>query len=178
MLRADAPGATPIASWTPPSAPPCPPAADVAADAYLAAAGAGATVIAGFPWFTDWGRDTFIAMRGLLIARGRLAEAAAILRAWAAHVSEGMLPNRFPDGGAPPEYNAADASLWFVVAVARADRGRRRPGGPARGGRRHPGRLHRRHPLRHRLPTRRTGCCAPACPGSSSPGWTPRSATG
>ena len=93
------------------------PPLDVSADAYLAERGAGATVIAGFPWFTDWGRDTFIAMRGLLIARGRLVEAAAILRAWAAHVSEGMLPNRFPDGGDPPEYNAADASLWFIIAT-------------------------------------------------------------
>ena len=93
------------------------PARDVAGDAYLVAGGAGQTVIAGYPWFTDWGRDTFIAMRGLLIARGRLTEAAAVLRAWAGHVSAGMLPNRFPDGGAAPEYNAADASLWFIVAV-------------------------------------------------------------
>ncbi len=93
------------------------PARDVAADAYLANGGNGATVMAGYPWFTDWGRDTFIAMRGLLIARGRLDEAAAILRSWTGHVSQGMLPNRFPDGGAAPEYNAADASLWFIVAV-------------------------------------------------------------
>ena len=89
----------------------------VAASAYIARRGAGDTLVAGYPWFTDWGRDTFIAMRGLLIARGRLDEAAAILRAWAGHVSQGMLPNRFPDGGAPPEYNAADASLWFIVAA-------------------------------------------------------------
>ena len=93
------------------------PARDVAADAYLVRGRAGETVMAGYPWFTDWGRDTFIAMRGLLLARGRLGEAAEILRAWAGHVSEGMLPNRFPDGDAPPEYNAADASLWFIVAV-------------------------------------------------------------
>ncbi len=90
---------------------------DVAANAYLAVRGDGQTVLAGFPWFTDWGRDTFIALRGLLIARGRLAEAAGILLAWAGHVSEGMLPNRFPDGDGPPEYNSADASLWFIVAV-------------------------------------------------------------
>ena len=90
---------------------------DTAADAYLAAAPDRQTLIAGFPWFTDWGRDGFIALRGLLIGRGRLREATAILLAWAGHVSEGMLPNRFPDGGAAPEYNAADASLWFVVAV-------------------------------------------------------------
>ena len=90
---------------------------DLAADAYLAHTRTGETVIAGYPWFTDWGRDTFIAMRGLLIARGRLEEAGAILRAWAGHVSEGMLPNRFPEGNAAPEYNAADASLWFIIAV-------------------------------------------------------------
>ena len=90
---------------------------DVAADCYLAARGDGQTVLAGFPWFTDWGRDTFIALRGLLIIRGRLVEAAEILLAWSALVSEGMLPNRFPDGDGAPEYNAADASLWFIVAV-------------------------------------------------------------
>ncbi len=93
------------------------PARDVAADAYLASTGGRPTVMAGFPWFTDWGRDTFIAMRGLLLARERLREASSILHAWAGHVSEGMLPNRFPDGGAPAEYNAADASLWFIVAT-------------------------------------------------------------
>ena len=92
-------------------------AQDVAADAYLAAAPGRQTLVAGFPWFTDWGRDSFIALRGLLITRGRLRDAAAILLAWAGHVSEGMLPNRFPDGGAAPEYNSADASLWFVVAA-------------------------------------------------------------
>jgi glycogen debranching enzyme len=85
--------------------------------AYLAARSPGMTILAGFPWFTDWGRDTFIAMRGLLICSGRLAEAAEILLAWSDLVSEGMLPNRFPDGAGPPEYNAVDASLWFIIAV-------------------------------------------------------------
>lgn len=77
----------------------------------------GPTLIAGYPWFTDWGRDTFIALRGLLLTTGEAASAEAILLRWAAHVSEGMLPNRFPDGAAAPEYNAVDASLWFIVAV-------------------------------------------------------------
>ena len=85
--------------------------------AYIAGREAGLTILAGFPWFTDWGRDTFIAMRGLLLARGHWAEAESILLAWSDTVSEGMLPNRFPDGAGPPEYNAVDASLWFVVAV-------------------------------------------------------------
>jgi predicted glycogen debranching enzyme len=87
----------------------------VAAAAYLVDRGRGRTLIAGFPWFTDWGRDTFIAMRGLMLATGRLAEAEAILLAWSGAVSEGMLPNRFPDTGDLPEFNAVDASLWFIV---------------------------------------------------------------
>ncbi|MCI0538689.1 MAG: glycogen debranching enzyme N-terminal domain-containing protein [Verrucomicrobiales bacterium] len=75
------------------------------------------TIIAGYPWFTDWGRDTLISLRGLCLATGRLDVARDILLAWSATVSEGMLPNRFPDQGGQPEFNAADASLWFVIAV-------------------------------------------------------------
>jgi predicted glycogen debranching enzyme len=88
-----------------------------AADSYIVTGTRGKTIIAGYPWFTDWGRDTFIALRGLCIAGGRLAEAGEILAAWAGTVSEGMLPNRFPDQGQQPEYNSADASLWFVIAA-------------------------------------------------------------
>jgi glycogen debranching enzyme len=87
------------------------------AASYVVKRGAGRTVLAGFPWFTDWGRDSFIALRGLCIATGRLDDAEKILLAWAGLVDQGMLPNRFPDDGGPPEYNAADASLWFIVAV-------------------------------------------------------------
>jgi predicted glycogen debranching enzyme len=87
-----------------------------AADAYLVGRGTGATIVAGYPWFTDWGRDTFIALRGLCLAGGRLDVAGKILLEWAGAVSEGMLPNRFADAGAP-EYNAVDASLWYVVAA-------------------------------------------------------------
>ena len=88
-----------------------------AADAYVVRRGDGRTIVAGYPWFTDWGRDTFIAMRGLCIASGRLDDARAILLEWAGHVSEGMLPNFFPEHGALAEYNSVDASLWFVIAV-------------------------------------------------------------
>lgn len=88
-----------------------------AADAYIVARRGGKTIIAGYPWFTDWGRDTFISLRGLCLAGGRLDDARAILLAWADAVSEGMLPNRFPDYAEAPEYNAVDASLWYVVAV-------------------------------------------------------------
>ncbi len=87
-----------------------------AAQSYLADRDQGATLIAGYPWFTDWGRDTFIALRGLLLGTGRIAEAESVLLAWSGQVSEGMLPNRFADAGAP-EYNTADASLWFIVAA-------------------------------------------------------------
>jgi predicted glycogen debranching enzyme len=90
---------------------------DRAADAYLVRRGDGLTVIAGYPWFTDWGRDTFIALRGLCLATGRLAEAEGILLEWAGAVSEGMLPNLFPDEGGEPEFNSVDASLWYVVAA-------------------------------------------------------------
>jgi len=88
-----------------------------AADAYLVRRGSGKTIVAGYPWFTDWGRDTFIALRGLCLATGRLDDARAILLEWAGAVSEGMLPNRFPDHGEAPEFNAVDAALWYVVAV-------------------------------------------------------------
>lgn len=88
-----------------------------AADAYVVQRGAGQTIVAGYPWFTDWGRDTFISLRGLSLATGRLKKAGAMLAAWAVTVSEGMLPNRFPDYGDQPEFNAVDASLWFVIAV-------------------------------------------------------------
>ena len=91
---------------------------DRAADAYVVrTSGDRHTIVAGYPWFTDWGRDTFIAMRGLLLARGRTDVASMILADWSAHVSQGMLPNRFPDGSEAPQYNAVDASLWFVIAA-------------------------------------------------------------
>ncbi len=77
----------------------------------------GETVIAGYPWFSDWGRDTMIALPGLTLATGRHASAASILRTFARFVSEGMLPNRFPDAGDAPEYNTVDATLWYFVAV-------------------------------------------------------------
>ena len=88
-----------------------------AGDAYIVERGAGKTIIAGYPWFTDWGRDTFIALRGLCLAAGRLDDARDILVEWAGAVSEGMLPNRFVEQGDAPEFNAVDASLWYVIAV-------------------------------------------------------------
>lgn len=88
------------------------------AHAYLVERGDGRTIIAGYPWFGDWGRDTFIALRGLCLAAGELETARAILAEWAGVVDHGMLPNRFPDDAASaPEFNSVDASLWFVLAA-------------------------------------------------------------
>jgi predicted glycogen debranching enzyme len=75
------------------------------------------TIIAGYPWFTDWGRDTFVAVRGLCLAAGRPADAEAILLSWCDHLSDGMLPNLFPASGSAADYNSVDASLWFVIAA-------------------------------------------------------------
>lgn len=89
-----------------------------AADAYIVRRGAGRTVVAGYPWFTDWGRDTFIALRGLGPSTGRPDDARDVLLAWSETISEGMLPNRFPDRpDEEPEFNSVDASLWYVIAV-------------------------------------------------------------
>ena len=88
-----------------------------AADAYLVKRGSGTTIVAGYPWFTDWGRDTFVALRGICLAADRLDDARRILLEWSGAISEGMLPNRFPDRGEAPEFNAVDASLWFAIAV-------------------------------------------------------------
>jgi len=88
-----------------------------AADAYVVRRGAGRTIVAGYPWFTDWGRDTFVALRGLCLATGRVDDARAILLTWAETLSEGMLPNCFPDRDEAPQYNAVDAPLWYVIAV-------------------------------------------------------------
>ena len=89
----------------------------LAGDAYIVRRGGGKTIIAGYPWFTDWGRDTFIALRGLCLATGRLEDGRAILLEWAGLVSQGMLPNRFLEQGDEPEFNSVDASLWYVIAV-------------------------------------------------------------
>lgn len=91
----------------------------LAADQFVVQRGNGAdqTVIAGYPWFGDWGRDTMIALPGVALTTERYQIAATILRTFAKHVSEGMLPNRFPDGAEEPEYNTVDATLWFFHAI-------------------------------------------------------------
>ncbi len=75
------------------------------------------TIIAGYPWFTDWGRDTMISLPGLLLCTGRYSEARGLLRAFASYLRDGLIPNRFPDDGRTPEYNTADATLWMFHAL-------------------------------------------------------------
>lgn len=89
----------------------------LAADQFLVRRGTGTTIIAGYPWFSDWGRDTMIALSGLTLTTGRPEVAKSILAEFARHISEGMIPNRFPDEGETPEYNTVDATLWFFEAV-------------------------------------------------------------
>ena len=77
------------------------------------------TVIAGYPWFTDWGRDTMISLEGLALVTGRHAEAGFILRTFAHYVRDGLIPNMFPEGNNAGLYHTADATLWFFHAVDR-----------------------------------------------------------
>jgi predicted glycogen debranching enzyme len=105
----------------PPGAPPWIQQLALASDQFLVRRGegrdSGSSVIAGYPWFADWGRDTMISLPGLTSTLGRHAIAAEVLRTFARFVDRGMLPNRFPDGGEAPEYNTVDATLWFFQAA-------------------------------------------------------------
>jgi predicted glycogen debranching enzyme len=89
----------------------------VAADQYLARRGEDWTVIAGYPWFTDWGRDTMISLPGLTLCTGKTEIARSILHNFARHTDMGMLPNRFVDSGEEAEFNTVDATLWFFEAA-------------------------------------------------------------
>lgn len=75
------------------------------------------TVVAGYPWFADWGRDTFLSLPGLLLATGRHEEAGSVLSTFAAAAEEGMIPNRFDDRTGEAQFNSVDASLWFIHAA-------------------------------------------------------------
>jgi predicted glycogen debranching enzyme len=89
----------------------------VAASQYLVRRGEDWTVIAGYPWFTDWGRDTMISLPGLTLCTGKTEIARSILRNYARHTDMGMLPNRFADSGEVAEFNTVDATLWFFEAA-------------------------------------------------------------
>jgi predicted glycogen debranching enzyme len=88
-----------------------------AADQFIVARGEEKTVVAGYHWFCDWGRDTMIALSGLTLVTNHTDVARSILLEFARHVDRGMIPNRFPDAGETPEYNTVDATLWFFEAV-------------------------------------------------------------
>jgi len=83
------------------------------------AGGEGHTIIAGYPWFGDWGRDTMISLPGLLLATGRLAEAKSVLGAFAEATKDGLLPNTFDESGSGASYNTVDAALWMFIAAHR-----------------------------------------------------------
>jgi predicted glycogen debranching enzyme len=82
-----------------------------------AGAAGGSSIIAGYPWFADWGRDAMISLRGLLLCTGRFDEARSVLQTFAAHRRNGLIPNTFHDETGAPAYNTADASLWFLQAA-------------------------------------------------------------
>ncbi len=98
-------------------APRVPRALAAAADQFVVERDGGKTVIAGYPWFGDWGRDTMIALEGLCLKTGRASVAADILRTFARYAVDGLLPNRFPSADEEPEYNTVDATMWFFRAA-------------------------------------------------------------
>ena len=87
------------------------------ADQFVVERGRGHTIIAGYPWFSDWGRDTMISLNGLTLATRRQDVARDILLEYSRHISQGMIPNRFPDAGDEAEYNTVDATLWYFEAI-------------------------------------------------------------
>ncbi len=89
----------------------------LAADQFIVSRGSGHTILAGYPWFSDWGRDTMIALPGLTLSTNREGIAKNILREFSKYISMGMIPNRFPDEGVTPEYNTVDATLWYFEAI-------------------------------------------------------------
>ncbi|HEX8397334.1 MAG TPA: amylo-alpha-1,6-glucosidase [Pyrinomonadaceae bacterium] len=89
----------------------------LAADQFIVSREGEKSVIAGYPWFSDWGRDTMIALPGLTLATNCPDIARSIILEFSRHISQGMLPNRFPDVGETPEYNTVDATLWYFEAI-------------------------------------------------------------
>ena len=152
----------------------------LAADAFLVDRSGGKTAIAGYPWFGDWGRDAMISLPGLTLTTGRTSVAKSILETFAKYVDQGMLPNRFPDEGETPEYNTADATLWYFEAIksyfaATQDRKlietlfpswHKSSSGTKKG------------PATRSASIRKTDCSTLEKAACSSPGWTPKSATG
>ena len=139
------------------------------------------TVIAGYHWFTDWGRDTMISLEGLTLTTGRHTEAGYILRTFAHYVRDGLIPNMFPGGQKEGLYHTADATLWFFHALdrylARHRRPRHAPAAPAAScSTSSSTTCAARASASVSIPP--TACCARGPRATSSPGWTPKSATG
>ena len=139
------------------------------------------TVIAGYHWFTDWGRDTMISLEGLTLCTGRQREAGYILRTFGHYVRDGLIPNMFPEGTKEGLYHTADATLWFFHAIHRYLRGDRRSIDAASAAAeaevdRRASRARARASASASI--RRTVCCARGRRAISSPGWTRRSKTG
>jgi predicted glycogen debranching enzyme len=118
MRRAEAERRRQIADCAPLEAPLVRPLA-AAADQFIVSRGEGKTILAGYHWFLDWGRDAMIALPGLTLLTGRPDIAKSILLNFVRWLDRGMLPNRFPDSGEAPEYNTIDAALWFCDAVGK-----------------------------------------------------------
>ena len=101
-----------------PDSPPCDPVFRSPSEHFVVQRADGSpTILAGYPWFTDWGRDTMISLPGLLIVERHLDNARAVLQGFLSHLHRGLIPNRFPDAGETPEYNSADATLWMFQAM-------------------------------------------------------------
>jgi predicted glycogen debranching enzyme len=98
-----------------------------ASDQFIVRRGEAFSIIAGYPWFTDWGRDTMISLPGLATSLGRYELSASILRVYARFINRGMLPNCFPDAGQAPQFNTADATLWMFQALDHYLRANRDP---------------------------------------------------
>lgn len=115
-----------VAGWTPPigaaATPPWVARLVLASDQFVVTRDDGDTVIAGYPWFADWGRDTMISLPGIALVTKRYDVARSILETFARYVDGGMIPNRFPDSGGAVEYNTVDATLWYVIAIERLAR--------------------------------------------------------
>jgi predicted glycogen debranching enzyme len=92
---------------------------EAATDRLIVRSGNRRTILAGYPWFTDWGRDTMISLPGICLVTGRIEMARGILRDYARLLSNGLIPNRVVSEGQTPDYNAVDATLWYVVAIYR-----------------------------------------------------------
>lgn len=99
----------------------------IAADQFIVKRGDSKSIIAGYPWFTDWGRDTMISLPGLTLTTKRYDEAYQILLSFKEVVNHGLIPNRFVEIGGVPEYNTVDATLWFVVAIYQYHKASKRP---------------------------------------------------